>query len=482
RLCARVEQLKQNKASLEALQTSMRSLIPSVAPIRWLPSELLLSIFHYTWDRRLKFSPSDRVPFDDMRTLAHVCFRWYRLILDTPTLWTQIYFEALFAKPPDAVAKALSMALKRSMEASLDLEVRNDRGHEREVTEEPLRVLATSSHRWRSATFYGSEMPEDILQRVPRLERLSIQASKPSLRSRWINAVKVADMPRLQYLVLAGSFDISGLPLENLRETTLKSVDSSSLNTLLPSVARITGQLSLTVAPDSIPDLPSITSNIDRLSLGFETDSTSLADSLMRPIFNNVTLPRLSALSLSGCEYPQILVPWRSAAADAFLRFAARSGFADNLQALDIREVALKAKKLPGLLAALPALVELGIADPGADESETSIFADDLLARLGAEGSSLVPRLCRLTYVCNLSFNEPLFLEFLRSRVRLQNFQLRLKWFTKQLSVREEVMASILGPPWPLVCKLTELKEECGGRLKVDCDMFSHRKQSRRQR
>ncbi|KAJ7625886.1 hypothetical protein FB45DRAFT_1005170 [Roridomyces roridus] len=490
RLCALVEQLKQNKASLEALHTSMQSLIPSVAPIRRLPSELLLSIFQHwimergSWSSR--FSPSDRVPFDDMRTLAHVCFRWYRLILDTPTLWTQIYLEALFAKPPDVVAKALAMALKRSMDAPLDFEVHDDLGHEREVLGEPLRVLATASHRWRSATFHGSAMPGDIFQRVPRLERLSIRASKPSLRARWIDAVKVADMPRLQYLVLAGPFDISGLRLENLRETTLESVDSSSLNTLLPSVARITGQLSLTLVPDGIPDLPSITSNIDRLSLGFETDSTTLAvlGSLMRPIFNNVTLPRLSGLSLSVGEYPRIVLPWRSATADAFLRCAARSGFADNLQALDIREVGLKAKQLPALLAALPALTELGVADPGVDDSEISVFGDDLLANLGAEESSLVPRLWKLTYVSNLSFNEPLFMEFLRSRARSQptaaKFKLHLRWFTEQLSVQETFMMEIVGPRLSMEYKLMDLEKESGGKLKVECVMFSHRNQSSR--
>ncbi|KAJ7625874.1 hypothetical protein FB45DRAFT_1005161 [Roridomyces roridus] len=257
-----------------------------------------------------------------------------------------------------------------------------------------------------------------------------------------------------------GGSRCSRVPLENLRETTLERVESSSLDTLLPSVARITWAI-----------------------LGFEAVSTSFVviNDLLRQFFGNVTLLRLAYLSLSAGEYPRVVLPWRGTA-DAFLRCAARSGFAENLPTLDVREAGLKAEQLPVLLAALPALAELGVADPGVDESETSVFGDELLARLGTEESSLVPHLRKLTYVSNLSFNELLFFDFVRSRARSQptgaKFQLCLNWFTGQLAVEETFLKSIMGPDLSLFCKLRDLEKESGAKLDATCTMFRHRIQA----
>ncbi|KAJ7476739.1 hypothetical protein FB451DRAFT_1004460, partial [Mycena latifolia] len=110
------------------------------APIRRLPSEILVETFAECWS---SFTPE----FDDLEgsrsistelkrlaqspllTLSGVCARWYDIVMGTPSLWSTIELESTLWDNPlylETVQKLLQTLLERSADHPLVVSVASD--------------------------------------------------------------------------------------------------------------------------------------------------------------------------------------------------------------------------------------------------------------------------------------------------------------------------------------------------------------------
>lgn len=130
-----------------------------------LPDEVLVSIFHRTLRKRGR-------AVADLRRLAQVCHRWYRIVVTWPTLWSNIQDKDVHYE----------LALKKSLKAPLHIEFES-----RLVAEDFFGRLEGERARWKSVSFHG-EGPYE-----------------------WETASRSIHGPALESLVLANPW----LPLEN---------------------------------------------------------------------------------------------------------------------------------------------------------------------------------------------------------------------------------------------------------------------------
>ncbi|KAJ7073309.1 hypothetical protein B0H15DRAFT_869255 [Mycena belliarum] len=425
--CAKAE-----RAELKAHGDDIRSLC---APIRRLPSEILVEIFELC---RFAFVDATTTDLEDIAMkplldLAGVCIRWRDLVLGTPTLWSTLHLHAydIWDKPTDGpvALQLLELALERSANVPLHLQI-STFAEEHENTDLPLKLLAHHAERWKSVYLF---CPASDLQylapvkgRLHRLEQLELYiVNEPHPLDLF------EDVPRLTSFSLA----IPVRPplvyayLDKLRmfgcvDEKLGQIPSTvALMSRLPRGIHFRFQISLRdTTDDEIRDLTisSTSSDIGRLSM----DTTGVADDdycmhTLSAIFGALTLPHLTALTFAAEEYSKCPIPWPH---NAFLSLAARSAFPTHLQSLDLTYVVVTEPQLVEALSALATLQHLAVADhESADDGGAPLLlvSDSLLAQLtlrAAPPRRLVPRLRTLTCITTLQFADGVYLAFARSR------------------------------------------------------------------
>ncbi|KAG8975970.1 hypothetical protein FRB90_009374, partial [Tulasnella sp. 427] len=130
----------------------------SLLPINKLPTELVaqilsLAIFSHTWR------------ISTLSTLASVCVRWWRIIINTPSFWA----VARMGEKPD-------LAAKKSKDRSLVVEI-VDGSHRHWEMKQFADVVGPQAHRWRFV-YLRSPYVRDLFGYLggplPRLEELAI--------------------------------------------------------------------------------------------------------------------------------------------------------------------------------------------------------------------------------------------------------------------------------------------------------------------
>ena len=286
---ARVRQLKNQRQPIQSY-IKLREAI--FAPVRQLPTEILLEIF-------LIASPSVSItaiagfPWK----LGHVCGRWRDVVLSSPKLWSYIdlgFLDKHISNRRGVQAcNVLKLCLARSGQHPLSIHVRAHKQNvkiSRDIVKIALQVrnrwkyLRYTSENWAQIDVSDALFPPTL--NLPMLQRLSIDPPRhyrlsivsPSLES--LNIGSSSDLsvrtltqawPRITHLTLSLRIDP-----DDFAGTLLQLPELSELNILY--LYRC--------------DRPSIPVHLDRLLI--------LRTGLEHPIIDNLTTPNLRTLMVNG--------------------------------------------------------------------------------------------------------------------------------------------------------------------------------------
>ncbi|KAJ6537739.1 hypothetical protein B0H19DRAFT_1240465 [Mycena capillaripes] len=443
----KLEHLQLQRRTFQVQYDACSSLL---APIRRLPSEILVEIFGLCWE---SFRPamdeldSDTISLQtEMARLAHaplltvsqVCARWHSIALGTPALWGRIDLEAVLWTAPahlDTVMELLRSALERSANHPLAVTVSNDA----EVVPPHLpafELLVQHSERWQTATFICpfSDLGclAGVKAKLPKLTILRLYCWGSPDAARALENFQI--IPCLKRIDLHADktniASFSHLPWELVTE-----VRSGEMTREEPSVltAFIMGRLSPGTAlnlrlslhrqdpeNDFPSDVSSITSNIAALTFRVSNFSPICARKTLEAFLRNLTLPSLSEMTfLVADRRPHLPLPWPHS---QFLSLAERSSFHAHLHILYLDHVTMSETELLQCLAALPALKLLSIADhlqlPLDGSFEQVLVTDTLLSALirTPDSSCLVPQLNLFNCRSMLRFDDNVLLNCLLSR------------------------------------------------------------------
>ncbi|KAJ7459426.1 hypothetical protein B0H11DRAFT_2059545 [Mycena galericulata] len=474
RLRARLIKAKADRAELSAHHDDLCSLL---APIRRLPSEVLVEIFEWCEEEEESAQSTSvmsglaRLAQKPLLTVSQVCTRWHGIALGTPTLWDTLQLDEidLWATPRCAkkAMALLQVALDRSATTPLHISI--------SIIDpldgtRPLQLLAQHSERWKTVSLFCRSFDlrhwRGVKGKLPLLETLGVEIhDKPC-------ALDLFDIaPRLT------NYTVSGRALPAVAETHLSRLVTFGCLGLeparvqavvlfmprLPSMLPFRLQLFLgNWARDHITsiDLPSTSSDI--VSFSMETrdyyDAPHCAKAL-NDVFTCLTLPLLRELYFRSDTSPLCLISWPHS---AFLGLAARSSFHTHLESLFLFDVVVTEAELLESLAELPLLQRLEISDHQVIEVHGVhhlLITDTLLAALTLKARSLglVPHLHSLTCDSLLQFDDHVYLDLLLSRrsmkVPFRNWMYWLKGHHRELD--EAVVARIRE-----LCNQKELKWE----------------------
>ncbi|KAF7329180.1 F-box domain-containing protein [Mycena kentingensis (nom. inval.)] len=412
-----------------------------LAPINRLPAELLLKILSL----HIEAEPGHRSGYDQQSDqqyyidvmaqrgwtlLSMVCYRWYQLILGTPTIWAHIDagFETLDDEELDLVPRLLDTVLNRSQRTPLDIVYQEGTDLRRNV----INSFMETSPRWRSAFLVmDSKDPWEFghIRELPLLEELRLQ--KPNCFDALPATPRLTKLrmylgdttPLLDYLI----------PWAQLKVVHLESGYQKDR----PSARRTSQQLSFM----SKLDLQCFV-DLDRLDTPQYESSTPGADTdfvvvsgiqglLLREadeasvgrFLPLLELPNLRDLHLRGCAYNhwrkrRRMVPWPER---EFASFAHRSPHLTNLC---LEDISLSAAELLAVLALTPELEVLYFEDLKfqIDLGYNFLFGDEVLQGLLAADEDrrtpLVPKLRDLSVSSYFQCHESLLFDLLDSRGR----------------------------------------------------------------
>ncbi|KAJ7491765.1 hypothetical protein B0H11DRAFT_2007768 [Mycena galericulata] len=420
RLRAQLSTLESDRAALHAHHTACKSVL---APIRRLPTELMAGIFALCpdsfWPHHIRDRPISRLAPQTPVTLSKVCVRWRDIIVGTPILWNRInlYLSWWEESKIGTTMTSLQFILECGEGSPLHLKI----GSEAHIP--ALDLLTAHSERWKSVEIVGSST-SDIEYLVnssgdfPLLQDLVLDI--------WDYTPKMVDLfkiaPNLQYLRVAGPLlpKLVVPPLQKLQQLTCTGLTATE----------IPGAVSLF----SRPGHPFGVCLREIQVGGWPTGDECL--SAFGAIFAALTLPILQELSFYSMRSVN---PFGWAHAE-FCALSARSAFHDHLLTLRLTDVMIEETELLEILAALPLLQRLSIADHQVVEYEGQIFGttqhlhlitDTLLSALArsADTPSIVPHLRHLSCRSLLQFDDNLYLDFLLSRLQAARpFEAELRW------------------------------------------------------
>ncbi|KAJ6580091.1 hypothetical protein DFH09DRAFT_1360691 [Mycena vulgaris] len=416
RLHAQLRRIEADRALLQAHYDDSRGFL---APIRRLPSEILVKIFEIC--RQFKKGPTEthRLVQAPLLTVAQVCSRWHGIAMGTPTLWNTIVVGRNLPQSTNTL-ELVGRALDRSADSTLNISVHGS---------STLKLLAAHSERWKTARFWSASYKRQhfagVKGRVPLLETLELNSYATG--SEDVDCFEVA--PNLRSLTVSGSLlsRMATPPLAQLRFlacTTVRSDDIASCMSRLSELSPTT-HLHLELILDNRYNIPPTSSHALELSIG----AIGLYDvhQVLLEIFTSLTLPHLRDLRLTKSMVPSPAVPaapgllhW---AHGPFLSLAERSSFHNHLLSLDLSSVDITPGALVECLSNLPSLQQLAISeDPypyGRKETITDAVLENLT--LAAGSPCLVPRLRIVKFHTLLQFDDNIFQNFLASRVQAGN-------------------------------------------------------------
>ncbi|KAJ7121839.1 hypothetical protein C8R43DRAFT_1150658 [Mycena crocata] len=450
------------------------------ACIRCLPPEILVDIFAMTLNDSL-FLDEEPTSFiaqlqnlghAQLLTLAQVCQQWRALALEFPTLWSTIQIRSVLWTRPDRkelVTNLLTSTLERSGSSTLRILIANHAGEP--YPPSTIRLLWEHSERWGSFVFVGAppSLPDFSVLRGKFSQLQHLHLTALDIPGTVFDAFQVA--PNLKTLAVEiGTQNIDAfcrLPLEQLEDLIILEC-SARTPLFVAAVHRLSKFAALTI---SILFMPSpheeikqstvpVISNIGFLCVWGEGDTPATTQSAFQNVIDNLSLPHLAALCLFSVDHKSVAWPHT-----CFLSLASRSVFATHLLTLNIQAFRISEAELLQVLATLPRLMHLFIADHEPDvvpgdgtvtdtqhAASTALITTSLLTALvcrpdsasasasssSASSSSSVPGAHRKTdlvpllntLVCNsvLEFDDWALLVFLLSRADAMPFVLDLRY------------------------------------------------------
>ncbi|KAJ7137380.1 hypothetical protein C8R43DRAFT_1020086 [Mycena crocata] len=463
-IAKRQVELEELVARRAELQDQHNVCVSLDAPIRRLPSELLVEVFalHLAalcmqLDDHVKpcdASAFERLAQKSLLELSRVCARWHAIALDTPSLWTNVFLSTTLWANPATTNKALELlqsALDRGGHHALTVCITDYDG---EMPESALALIVSHSARWTKATF---SCPLPQLQRLvgaslPRLETLKISRTPVLVPGA---EILFAAAPRLKNLLIAGSVPPRvfrrgfGRPSTLAYEAVSSAVAIVNVISSMPRMLQIQKfrfQFRLDAwigSPNKVVlAIPPTSSDISELEIELmERFHQRHCQQALAAIFRSLTLPHLHTFALHSCKYRRYPLLWSQR---RFMAFATRSSFHLHLRMFSVSDLGLAEPQLLECLTFLAALEHLEISDHaifdgrGADIvlitdsllralTERNDASDDTDARTRI-GFALAPRLTRLRIRSRLQFSDAAYLAFVCAR----------RPFTSQISVMPE--------------------------------------------
>ncbi|KAK7044539.1 hypothetical protein R3P38DRAFT_2879357 [Favolaschia claudopus] len=486
-----LERAEAEYVTLKEHCTNLRSLL---APIRRLPSEILVQIFLFyeivrlevqaeeTWD-----SVADEDRFSErelaelgrkgLLVLSRVCVRWHDIVLGTPKFWEtfKINSSELWLKTKHGAKgiRLLKSALARGGDAPLDISICILNFRRSAPDHSPvLKLLGEHSHRWKKAFFFCRSVEFDHLQNIkgklPLLEKLELETHDEFDAQVASNLVELfADAPRLHTLYLGGLHSLD--PLAEMHLSALRTfrflaqdpLDVSEAVALMPKLPEaLEFWLQLLLCnwdPEDDDDIASLeitptSSDISTFTIHIrDMFSPAICIKALNELLHGLTLPRLRFLRFRSDSAPHDVLSWPHS---AFLDFATRSSFPARLQTFIISDVAITEADLVQTLAVLPLLQHLAISDFDLIQSQRRqdgidhlLLTDSLLTALTIRSdpdSQLVPLL--RTFVCTsrLQFTDDVFADFLDSRCVVGDhpFSVQMSWIQTRFRQLEPQLAA----------------------------------------
>ncbi|KAF7341167.1 F-box domain-containing protein [Mycena venus] len=444
----KLDRLRSERAAFQKQYEDCNSLL---APIRRLPSEILVGIFGMCENPWRPIIDSEdlgsitlatamsRLAHAPIMILSQVCVRWHSIALDTPALWSQIDLDGqLWIHPDrDSVMKLLRSALERSAHHPLTVTITNFNDESPFLP--ALQLLAQHSVRWKTATFlcpFSDLVNLSMLKgNLPNLEELEMHCWDDKTE-RMLELFQ--DVPRLKFVYFMGNDDgctarFPLLPLKQLGDLWYIEAVKNEPPTIIAHLSRLSRatwlrlQLSLD-AHDPERGFPPIggivSSGIRTIMIEIYNFRPIRAQQTLEFIFASITLPSLTQFAIRiAASSPQLHlpIPWPHV---QFLSLSERSSFPTHLLELNLYHVVIPEAELLQVLAALTSLKRLSITDqvqlPINGSVEHALITDTLLTALTRTPDSpcLVPDLVRLHCKSLLRFDDDVFLEFILSRVR----------------------------------------------------------------
>ncbi|KAJ7753741.1 hypothetical protein B0H16DRAFT_761934 [Mycena metata] len=418
------------------------------APIRRLPDDMLLEIFHLCsplqqptyyddWKEYHKEDPMSKLQratprYRYLLQLAQVCASWRGLIMDSPALWAKIETDFTHlvtrkeygASEPILAVEIFAVSrvfLGRSAIAPLQIQLRSR--HFGLLPYGPvLDCMVQQSHRWTHAKIWADSPSEDfaafasVRGNLPVLENLHVSNLRDDC-----NFFEFA--PRLTELTLEEPIaPHPKLPWGQIQTLSYAQLYSDELNDALSHLSRCPQLTSLAFLRLYISDgvdpviLPPLISDIGSLAFGFILESHHHTESpIVSELLGCFTLRRAHTLRFETEESP---LPWSHT---AFLALCSRSSLHDTLRTLEIDNLTISGAQLLECLSALPRLEALSISDPNHYPSspEKFLITDPLLRGLTLEPDceDLVPHLHTFDCKSFMQFKASSYLDFIASRV-----------------------------------------------------------------
>lgn len=394
-----------------------------IAPLRRLPSELLLEIYRIIIAsvRRRSPSPKEQLhPTRALMVLSHVCSFWRSVILSTTTFWNDIRIPSLFRNGGDA--RLVEMHLQYSASSPLDIEIHyfgGNRNPHMVNARDILNGLILHCERWRRVLVIGvmtwEALSSEFLRtsqtqslRFPLLEALYIQDSNHS----GFNPFSTADLPRLQTMELHG-YNPSSFPFRQLtsltlvldrRETTAYQLPRD-LAKHFPNLEhlRLVGEFDFLPeagGPDLEPVLPKLKSLVLEL--------------YSRPMpFLSIFLTTISLPALHSVEIVAPLQDWPQA---EFTSLLARSQRLLSLKKLSLIWSQIKDEQLLEILRSTRNLEELKIIEDRLNTLSPSLLRAMSIGLIN-NPMVIVPKLQHITFLISISEKKcPVGLEMVASR------------------------------------------------------------------
>ncbi|KAJ7753752.1 hypothetical protein B0H16DRAFT_1690679 [Mycena metata] len=424
------------------------------APIRTLPDEMLLEIFHLCsplqhltyyndWRKYLPGDPLSKVQratprYQYLLQLAQVCASWRSLIMDSPALWTKIEvdFTHLVTRKEWAMGEPILAAeifavcrvfLERSAIAPLQIHLRSSLLPYGAAVD----GMVQQSHRWTHAKIWCDSQSGDLTAlasvrgNLPLLENLHVSNLRDDC-----NFFEVA--PRLTELTLEEPIaPHPRLPWGQIQTLSYAHLYSDELNDALSHLSRCPQLANLAFLRLYVCDrdppvvLPSVVSDVRSLAFGFFVESYSTEESaIVTEFLGCFTLRRAHTLRLNTVDEAPLFWHHR-----AFLALCSRSSLHGTLQTLQIDNLAISATQLLECLSALPRLETLSVSDPShspssyrnsiAENPEKFLITDVLLRglTLTPDTEDLVPHLHTFDCKTFMQFEASSYLDFISSRV-----------------------------------------------------------------
>ncbi|KAF7325106.1 Short chain dehydrogenase [Mycena kentingensis (nom. inval.)] len=449
------------------------------APIRRIPPEIFTKIFQNLTEslfNQLLSVVSHGLPKPlaalanrQLMTLAHVCMRWFRIVVSTPALWSNITIDVRLWQgwqSKSIATQLLQSVLHRSGTRPLTILIYSYESDA--IATQPLSLLTQHAARWEGVAVVGTlalnswaylaqtGTPLPLLRklyvtkpptRIPSPFPFAVGYSGPTLRP-----MDKTTFPALRELIFPAPFsnfitnDLVAQLTMYVLTVTLAAQFPTALDCIVASSSKasFTLQCAIPRRGTEFPEVASRSSEVDHLHLvlaaTLDWDATVTSAPMLAYIFNALTLPSLRALAFSRES------PIRGSTSDrsfawpqaAFLSLVERSGLASSLCILSLMGVKFPGAEgraeLIGVLKALPALRELALGDQleysiegdtqhSLGEAWTYILVDDELLSaltLGGDGADLLPELHTLTLLL-LGQNQitlPALLRLVKSRTR----------------------------------------------------------------